>query len=910
MADYPNAPAYDVNYGGQDQTHPPYVPPAYPAQYMQPADGRIGNGMSSSYDVSNPMYGYNGPASFSASAIASGVPPLPIFQGWNQNQAPLPVYNAHAGQQYMNYSDQNAQHSQHNSQYYVPPNLPVYQPVSQPLPVYDEGEVSESEFDSRRRQLDNPTTSFGGIQYPAKDRTAYTDPAQQAMYSAPSEHIQQRPYVTCKEACSHINHVKHDTDCIVANAFSLPPKDSPQARLQHPDANSPRPSSVAATQGERSQQNHGYDPYEFANNARNKPTTIGGPDSNKPNDPAASGRTGHTPKNAPSKVATTTKAQPAFSGAGLSTRGRSNMSKGSSVVDARKQAASAVLDLVLCNVRFEDYLDHGIKEISVGSLFDELKIPWLVRKANPVGPGTEKGNKLNGAETVAQPAVYRPFNVVTTINSNQSSEKPAGEGILGAVASAEGKEVTLSGSALPKPNAQPTTTTTTTISTASITEKDRALQLKMEALRKSREERAQKAAAKASTKSPKDATPPVTVLTQTISHPSILQTSAESNLPQAKTVELPDTQPKSSDISTMLPSPKQPAVVQTQISLIPGLFLTSTASASAPAVPLNAVTATPPTQSLPRKRPVAADFDPTVTTANQFKRPFGQSRDERPVVIDVSEDEGESDDEDVAMDLESQADQDSPIQSARRLSEHQTSAYNLPPLTDFPQRKPFTSPPNSSAASTPPSFQSATKLGTDGRPEVLQRKETEIELLKKKIAEAEARKKARQTPTGAQTPQASVEKKVTNDTDADLASNVEASMKMQKLIGIAEDNVNSTREQISVTQTAEASKAADLKKAEDERKRLRLEKLTSDLPLVEKQVIENQLKLEQMRAEMARLEEVVRKNNEAKLLLTEEMDRLGRETEEQLQAQRQKLQSLANEEINNVTSKFIFYPFN
>ena len=105
------------------------------------------------------------------------------------------------------------------------------------------------------------------------------------------------------------------------------------------------------------------------------------------------------------------------------------------------------------------------------------------------------------------------------------------------------------------------------------------------------------------------------------------------------------------------------------------------------------------------------------------------------------------------------------------------------------------------------------------------------------------------------------------------------------------------------------SKAADLKKAEDEQKRLRLEKLTSDLPLVEKQVVENQSKLEQMRAEMARLEEVVRKNNEAKRLLTEEMDRLGRETEEQLQASREKLQNLAKEEIESVNGKSrVFHP--
>jgi hypothetical protein len=678
--------------------------------------------------------------------------------------------------------------------------------------------------------------------------------------------------------------------------------------VQQADDYSPRSSPVDTAQSQRAQKNFNHDPRELADNTKDKPTMIGGSDNSKQNGVAAiSGTQCHTSKNSPPTVASTSKAQPASSSTGLSSRKPPKLLKGFSVVGARKQATSAIHNLVPLDIRLQDYLEDGIQEDIVCSLFDELKIPRTVGQANDVGRGPVGGSKLNGDETVAQPAASRPLNVITTLPSNPSPEKPplAGEANSGVASSADGKKAVFAGSPLPKPNAQPITTTTAATPTASMSEKDRALQLKMEALRKSREERAQKAAAKASTKSPKDATPPVLAPAQPQPQPQppfVHQSSTEPTLPPVMTIQPPVTQTKPLDTPMLLPSPKEHAVVQTQVSVIPGLFLTSTTSTSSPAASSNAVVSTPLAQSLQRKRPVAADFEPPIATANQFKRPFGQSRNERPVVIDVSEEEGESDDEDVAMELESQADQDSPIQTARRLSEHQPTAYSLPPLTDFPQRKAFVSPPISSAVSTPPGLQSAAKLNTEGRPEVLQRKETEIELLKKKIAEAEARKKARQTPTGAQTPQASVEKKAVNDTD--LASNVEASMKMQKLIGIAEDNVISTREQISETQTAEASKAADLKKAEDEQKRLRLEKLTSDLPLVEKEVVENQTKLEQMRAEMARLEEVVRKNNEAKRLLTEEMDRLGRETEEQLQAQREKLQSLANEEKAIVSGKF------
>ena len=186
MAGYPNAPAYGAHYSAQDQSHPPYVPAAYPAQYMQPVDGRMGTTMPSSYDMSNTAYGYNGHAPFSASAIASGVPPLPIYQGWNQSSAPLPIYNNHNDQQYMSYSDHNAHNSQHNSQYFAQ-TQPVYPQVSQTPQVYDEGEVSESDLDGSRRQVSNPSNSYTGTQYPTNDPSAYMKPTQQSTYSAPLE---------------------------------------------------------------------------------------------------------------------------------------------------------------------------------------------------------------------------------------------------------------------------------------------------------------------------------------------------------------------------------------------------------------------------------------------------------------------------------------------------------------------------------------------------------------------------------------------------------------------------------------------------------------------------------------------------------------------------------------------------
>ncbi|EHK99673.1 hypothetical protein M7I_4452 [Glarea lozoyensis 74030] len=588
--------------------------------------------------------------------------------------------------------------------------------------------------------------------------------------------------------------------------------------MQQTDGYSPYASPVDLGLGERvnEKQLHGS-----TNNSNNKLNMAGDTSHGKQNGiPKLPGAQSHQPNNGLPKIGAVAKSRAASLSANNPSNQTSKTQKPKSLEEAQKKASAAILNLLPYNIRYQTYLDEGFAEDLVGRLFDDLQISRVLAKINnDVGASRHGANDETGE--ISHPVVSKAAEVVP---KPQLSEKSGAK-----------RTATPDTTTLPKIIAQPTTVNPS----VSMSEKDRALQLKMEALRKSREERAQKAAAKASTKSPIDATPPVPLQVQPQAQPSISEESTKSTTDQIGDLSQQAAPAKPAEPPVPQPSPKQTAVIQTKVSSIPGLFLTSTDSTSTP-TSTNAVTTTVLTSTLPRKRPVAADFDPPNTSATQFKRPFGQSRTERPVVIDVSEDEADSDDEDVAMDLESQADQDSPVQSA---------------------------------PSTPPGSQSAQKSGLGGRPEVLQQKETEIELLKKKIAEAEARKKARQTPTGTSTPMGQIESKA-----------------------------------ISETQIAESSKAAELKKIEDERKRLRLQKLTSDLPLVEKEVLENQSKLENMRAEMARLEEVVRKNNEAKRLLTEEMDRLGRETEEQLQVQREKLHNLAKEESDVINAEHDGHP--
>lgn len=871
MSDYPPA---NYGYGAQDHSQAPsYLPPQPYPQYgmqTQPDNGRIGQAqgnMSSSYDASG--YGYNGPPApvpaplFSASTLASGVPPLPIYQGWNQDSMPLPPFNPSDNQQYMGYADTNAQNAHHNSQYYVgQPSQSSYQPNRQPMQqasqLYDEGEVSESEFRANSHQMNNHAGPHGANQY---DRNDYGEPT--STYNGNAAQAAQRAYqpgiyTPPQKACLFANQNP-------ANGYDAPPRDSPQSRVQPSDAYSPYASpKVPEYPGQQAKGNN-HNPrtnnYTRGRGNDGPRDKTGGRKNTAPkvSDAQSSANATGTPTSADTAKQQSSLPPPPASSAQVPS---ATVSK--PLAEARKKAESAVLNLLPYGIRYQNYVDEGIKEELVGRIFDDLRQPRGPSKATT--EGTSNGVQMGSQ----QPSLNG--------NSNQTN----------------GPNATTNGAGLLKlaifqaPSA-PTT--------AAMTEKERTLQSKMEALRKSREERAQKAAAKSTAKSPTDATSP-TLPAPIQSQPSAVAPPAKA--PVSEPELAPPSLPARPNVAIPPQSPKQSVNPPPQAPAIPGLFLTSTSTAPSPApppvvAPSTSITAVQP-PSNHRKRPVAADFEQP-TPVSTFKRPFGHSRIEQPLVIDVSEDEVDSDDEDVEMDLESQADQDSPSQLTRKLSENRSGTLpNLPGL-DF-SRKPFSSPP-SSAANTPPVSQNGAKFNI-GRPEVLQRKESEIEQLKKKIAEAEARKKARQTPTGGQTPRDANTQSVDGTEGngaANLVSKVEASMKMQQLIGVVDNKVHSDQQKLVETHVAEAANEAELKNQEEERKRLRLQRIASDLPLVDAQVQQSQTKLEQLRAEMARLEEEVQKNLEAKRQMAEEMERLGRETEQQLQTQREKLQDLTREEI-------------
>lgn len=556
-----------------------------------------------------------------------------------------------------------------------------------------------------------------------------------------------------------------------------------------------------------------------------------------------------------------------------------------SVAEARKKAQAAILNLWPLEVRYQNYVDEDINETLLGSLFDDIGMPKTLSKVSN-GVRHAKGvlDPQNRAENPSQSSNHKDTAMPNSkaIQSSYVANKPEQPPDVSAVLAERNKQQ-LSNTPLGSTASASTTVPALAKPTVSA-EKERLLKMKMDALRKSREERAQKAAAK------NNSNTSTTVVETQAELLKQADTSEPSPLSSGSPLPL-TTKPQRSP--SLAPDKKaQPSQV-TQQPVIPGLFLASSAASPVPpTMSSNSPSAT--TQSKQRKRPVAADFDAPSFTRS--KRPFGQNRDDRPLVIDVSDDEAGSDDEDVAMDLDSQVDQDSPVQVVRTVAENRSiTIHNLPPLSDFPARKPFTPPP--SAIHTPPARQNPTKP-TLGKPEDLQRKEKEIEEMKKKIAEAERRKRAKQTSSGRSTPRlvdnSALEAKSSHANS--IASKVEASIQIEHSISVTESKTSQDKQRLAEAQVAEAEKAAELKRSETERKRMRREKIATDLPLVDAEVQQNQTKLEQLRAEMAKIEAAIQKDLADKQKMIEEREKLGQEAEEQLQEQRDKLRDLNGHE--------------
>lgn len=151
---------------------------------------------------------------------------------------------------------------------------------------------------------------------------------------------------------------------------------------------------------------------------------------------------------------------------------------------------------------------------------------------------------------------------------------------------------------------------------------------------------------------------------------------------------------------------------------------------------------------LSQKRPLASDsFD---ESGPSLKRPFGrkESYDKVEIVLSATESEGEV--EDVEMELDEESDEEKqthPSDIVPATSVRHNNIRNLPPLTDIPSPNPARHATSVINTPTPTAVQTP---GRDrGKEELWKAKNQEIELMRKKIAEMEERRKAKQNATNA-----------------------------------------------------------------------------------------------------------------------------------------------------------------
>ena len=176
------------------------------------------------------------------------------------------------------------------------------------------------------------------------------------------------------------------------------------------------------------------------------------------------------------------------------------------------------------------------------------------------------------------------------------------------------------------------------------------------------------------------------------------------------------------------------------------------------------VTASPLIASIPapettheqsRKRPTAADF--IESPATRIKRRLGSSE-QVDVLIEISEDEDHSDNDEMDVDNLSTSIAPPPPTGMADSAKAQV-IRDLPPLSDFPPR---TKSQVVSFASTPPMVHTPGKVKDQ---EILKVKEEQILLMQRKIAEMEQRKKAKQAISRAQTPGMRSPRQVENYSD-------------------------------------------------------------------------------------------------------------------------------------------------
>ncbi|EFX01889.1 hypothetical protein CMQ_4960 [Grosmannia clavigera kw1407] len=487
-----------------------------------------------------------------------------------------------------------------------------------------------------------------------------------------------------------------------------------------------------------------------------------------------------------------------------------------SIDDAKKEAQKAILRLIPYGVNYQTFIDEGFDEKTIKSLFAELGL---------------KSAQMPEAET-SQPSP-KPASVAESQRSNSDTNGPKLEERKDRIARLLALRASKPSAGTPPAVSTSNEAAAPPVEKAKLektrSDKARLLQQKLDALK-----RAQAASHAQSSGGP----PQIPTLSELPPNGSVLVTPSSSALPQR-------------------PGPKtqaSPAVRQQSVVLPASTIPSVVASGSG----------TPQAAGGSRKRPVAADLnDFSTLPSNPLKRPFGQMRQDSSLIIDVSDDSDSSSDVEMEMDSPTDEHPSKALQGGRARAGN--SVRDFPPLSETPfQPRPFGRLPTSMR--TPPSGPAATRAKDDE----YARKMRQIEEMKRKIAEAEA-KKARGSPSGSQTPR-------TGDSTPPEVDASAAKTPIRRAVsssGIPQSAAPGLVEAVS----ARLPKPSDntFVAADAARRALRTRIASQQLPRVEATLKEKMFKLKLLQDKVAALQKEIDVGMAEKMRLAETMVELDKE---------------------------------
>ncbi|KAL7795838.1 hypothetical protein V8C37DRAFT_373603 [Trichoderma ceciliae] len=533
-----------------------------------------------------------------------------------------------------------------------------------------------------------------------------------------------------------------------------------------------------------------------------------------------------------------------------------------SVSTARKQAQDAIQRLWPLNVRYQNYVEEGIDETLLGSLFEELGFE-MGAPSNPTATQSShekeatsgtKDDMHTGGSQQQNDSEESPVSAPTKDKSEERKDRIAR---LLAAKSSKSSAPAVAASSTPTPapalTPAPTLSSHTPVakqqaSAKTQSEKSKLLYQKMEALRKAREFEA-----RGQKRPHPDELPP----------PS---PQAKDNVDDSTATDAFDTTTNSLHSATREHTPGQTPSPSRQ--LIPGLFLSSTPQ------PAHSI------HVLNLERPASTGL--VDSNPRPFKRPFGQTRKSRPFLIDVSDDE-----DDAEMDIDS-PEQKAALLAGKAIPSLKTS-ISLRSAPSFADNA-VAAQQYSSPMATPPGFSSDNSATRDN----LDNMTKKIEAMKRRIADAEARKKARQSrpyspafPTlNDESPGSSFEAAMmSKDVIVPASSSSAEPQELTRSTPPMSDPSQGTLPPLSAASPQSGNKLCSQSRAANER-----------LPLIEARRREQQLKVQLLQAQIMNIQLEIQQSleEEEKLKVDVDIDSDSEQTQRRQGPSSSKLSSLSS----------------